>query len=176
MSRMTSAQYETGKVSDHCTATGVALKPGDPFVAALFQPEGEESLTRRDFTPAGWTSQRKPKGLFATWTGVVGAQEKSGRTIIDTASLLGLFDQLADTDDPKRLAFRYVLALILLRKRLLTPMGSRDAKTNQPAALLVRARGSSPEDPPLEVIDPAMDDATIAEITEQLRSLLRIDA
>ncbi|MBL8746547.1 MAG: hypothetical protein JNK58_09365 [Phycisphaerae bacterium] len=176
MSRMASPQYETGRIAERCAATGEALKPGDPFVAALIQVKGEESLIRRDFTPKGWAGQPKPAGLFATWSGVVPASEKSKGTAIDTASLLGLFEQLAETDDPKRQAFRYVLALILMRKRVLMPMGSREANGDKPGALLVRPRGSQPEEPPIEVIDPAMDEATVGEITDQLRTLLRIEA
>ncbi len=176
MSRMASSQYEIGRIAPQCSATGEPLNPSDPFVAALFEVDGAESLVRRDYSPAGWDSLRDRKGLFASWRGVVPSAEKTGRTTIDLPSLLGLFEQLAETEDPKRLAFRYVLALILMRKRALTPAGTREAKGAQPAALLVRPRGSSPEDPPIEVIDPAMNEATVGEITEQLRSLLRIDA
>lgn len=173
---MASTQYEIGRVGECCAASGVALKPGDAFVAALLSDGGDESLVRRDYTPEAWASGPRPAGLFASWTGVVPTAEKSRTAVIDTASLFGLFEQLAETDDPKRLAFRYVLALILLRKRVLTPAGTLGARGDAPAALLVRQRGSNPEEAPMPVVDPQMDDATIGEITEQLRTLLRIDA
>lgn len=169
MSRMASSQYEIGRVAERCHVSGSPLGPGAAFIAALFETDAG-SLERRDFTPEAWGALAEKKGLFASWKGVVPQPDKPGRTVIDAGSMLGLFEQLGEMDDPKRLAFRYVLALILLRKRMLLPAGMA-----KPGILPVRMRGSSPEDPPIEVIDPAMDESTVLEITEQLRSLLRIE-
>lgn len=171
---MAPSSYETGRVADRCSLTGEPLKPGEPFVAALFETESGEGFERRDFTPDAWSSAPK-SGLFATWRGIVADQHKQSRAVIDTDSLLGLFEQLGESDDPKRRAFRYVLALILLRKRALLPSGSQEARGDRPLALFVRLRGTPPDSAPIEVIDPAMDDSAIAEITEQLRTLLRIE-
>jgi hypothetical protein len=171
---MASSSYDTGRVAERCTATKEPFKPGDPFVAALFEMETGEGFERRDFTPAAWESVPK-SGLFASWRGVTPDRRPPARAVIDLESFLGLFEQLGEADDPKHRAFRYVLALILLRKRALLPAGSREARGERPAALLVRLRGTSPESAPIEVIDPSMDESVIAEMTEQLRTLLRIE-
>lgn len=173
---MATTEYEIGRIADRCSATGAPFAPGDPYVAALVESEDGEQFERRDFAPSAWDAGPKPPRLLAHWRGTTPTPDKVNKPVIDAPSLIALFEQLEGTEDPKRQAFRYVLALLLLRKRLLTPAGSVDASPSRPAALLVRPKGSAPEDPPMSVIDPAMDDATIAEITEQLRTLLRLDA
>jgi hypothetical protein len=174
MSRLTPAPYEIGRVSAQCAASGRPLVPGEPFVAALVAGEGE-TLERRDYSPEAWASGERPPRLFASWRGVV-PDPAAKAPAIDADAMLGLFESLADADDARHLAFRHVLALILLRKRLLIPAGSRPATANAPAALLVRLRGTPPESAPIAVSDPAMDEATVLDITERLRALLGIEA
>lgn len=176
MSRTAASQYEIGRIGERCAASGVEFKPGDPFVAVLIHAKDTDALERRDYTPAAWSGMARPAGFFASWAGVTPTGEKPRGAVIDTSSLLGLFETLSEAEDPKRLAFRYVLALILLRKRVLLPAGSVGPKGNEPGALLVRVRGSAPEDRPIEVVDPAMDEQTVTEITEELRTLLRIES
>lgn len=166
---MTQVQYETGRVSERCAHSGELFNPGDAYIAALFENESGDGFERRDYRPDAWERMERRPRLFAHWRGVVATPEKQSKPMIDAASLLGLFEQLGESAAPKQVAFRYVLALILLRKRALAPAG------NEPGALLVRARGAAPEEAPVRVVDPAMDDAMVAEITEQLRVLLRME-
>lgn len=173
---MASTQYEIGRIAERCALSGEPLKPGDEYVAALIESEGVEGLERRDYSAKAWEAATPPPRLFACWRATVPEQVKSGKAIIDAASLLGLFETLGESGEAKQAAFRYVLALLLLRKRLLLPAGTRAGTAGLPGALLVRMKGSAPEEPAIEVIDPAMDESTVAEITEQLRGLLRIDA
>lgn len=169
MSRLTQGEFDTGRFTGVCAASGRPIAPGDPYVAALFEVEGPQPLVRRDYLARAWESLPRPPGLFASWRGVARAPRKDGRAPIDADAVMGLFEQLEGASDPKRLAFRFVLALILLRKRLLSPAGSRAG------ALLVRRRGEPADAPPVEVIDPGMDEQTVADITARVRSLLGLD-
>ena len=173
---MTQAQYEIGRVSEQCALSGEPLKPGDPFVAALFEAAEGERLERRDYSPRAWASLGRPARLLAHWRGIVPSPDKDRRPLIDAGALMGLFEQLGESHEARQVAFRYVLALILMRKRVLVPAGSVAARGDAPGELLVRQRGAAPEEPPIHVVDPAMDEEMVGEITEQLRVLLRLEA
>lgn len=80
------------------------------------------------------------------------------------------------SSEPRRAGLRYVLALILLRKKLLiadTPSRATAAKAD-PSSLWVRPKGvpAPPEGPPLiEIKDPGLSETGLAEILADLESL-----
>jgi len=173
---MATPAFDLGRRSDCCAATGTPLKPGDAVVTALFERPGDEVLDRRDYLEAAWTELPRPEGLFAFWRGVVPDPGAPKSRLIDGASMMSIFEQLEGATEPRRIAFRYLLALVLVRRRLLTLVGSTPARGEDPTLLLVRPKGVAPEEPPIEVVDPLMDEATIADATEQLQSILKADA
>jgi hypothetical protein len=56
---------------------------------------------------------------------------------MDDEELLDLFESLEDANEPKKQAFRFLLALLLVRKRLLKYEGQR------PGLMLVRRRDAT---------------------------------
>lgn len=180
MSQITGAKYELGRRADRCAATGADLKPGDPIVVALVEREGDEGLDRLDFSAEAWDGGSRPDRLFAHWRTTVRERSATG-PVLDMESMLSLFEELgADSDDPRQNAFRYVLALALVRKRQLEMVGSRpaDADSGQPGALLVRVKGEAggPESPVIEVAEPSIDARTLAEVSERLGLLMKAEA
>lgn len=174
MSRMTTT-YETGRVGQVCAATGAPLPPGEIYVGALCEIDEDPGMQRFDYSKAAWDAGTRPPRLMAHWRGVVPARDKPDRPTLDAASLLSLFESLAEAAEPRHVAFRYVLCLLLVRKRVLSVTGTRDASPRGLAVMLVRPRGSAPEDPSIEVIDPAIDEVLLADITEQMRAALGIE-
>lgn len=175
MSRTTQPSYEIARVAEVCAATGAPFKPGDAFVAALFEADGDR-LERRDFAASAWSDDAPPPGVFAFWRGVVPEPSRSNRLVLPFDSLLDLFEQLEGAEDARRIAFRYVLALLLARKRLLSIVGERAPRDGHAGALLVRPKGAEPTDPPVEVADPGLDEAALGAVTEQVAEVLRLDA
>lgn len=109
--------------------------------------------------------------------------------LLDDAGLLDLFEQLdapstltaSPSDNPPespeqaraREAFRFILALMLVRKRILI------CESSQADRITVRVRQTSTEHargaaplPPVEVIDPGMDERTLADVTARLTAVL----
>jgi hypothetical protein len=166
---MASNSYEVGRLGLVCESTGKALAPGDGFVAALCEGENG-ALVRHDFSVGAWEAGARPAGHFAFWRGVVPAATKSAGPVLNLESLLDLFEQLGESTDGRRQALRSIIALILIRKRVLQVAGRRDGVT------LVRERGAAPESAPVEVADPALDAETLAQVTEELRTVLGIEA
>lgn len=177
MSRMTST-YELSRPSGVCAATGRPIAVGEPFMAALVERAVDGQLGRIDYSVEAWSGGARPgpeSRLIGTWRGVMRPAEGPRRALIDDAELLDLFEQLGAASAQRQLAFRYILSLILIRKRLLRHVGTRKAAGGTGETMLVqlsKAAGGGSEDPPIEVVDPGLDDQTIAEATEQLGEVM----
>ena len=169
---------DIARPTGRCAATGGAIEPGQTFVATL--AEADAGLTRLDYSAAAWEGGARPEPplLFVgSWRTIMPEPDARPRMFIDDDALIDLFEQLGEATEAKRLALRYVLALILVRKRLLRLEGS-DGTT-----MLVRPKGVDlPPDrggdgPPLvRVDDPGLDETTLNEVTEQLGVVLGDDA
>jgi len=195
MSRMATTDYEIGRPGNRCAVSGRELAVGEPFVGALLEIPEADDLERVDICPEVWDASRGQemhivevterrdgeeararRRVFAHWHGVIPETNKKTDPLIGADSLMGIFDSLDGTDDPKRVAFRYVLSLLLVRKRLLVLVGQRASGAQDPAVLLVRRKADGPEGEVVEVTDPALDEQSIVEVTEQLQSVLNTES
>lgn len=124
--------------------------------------ETDQGLKRDDFCIEAWEGGARPAGgaMIGFWRAVVPAATHKPRTLIDDGALLDLFEQLAEATEASRLAFRYVLALLLVRKRILR------VEPSPRGTLVVRTAGENPSR--YEVADPGLDETRLAEVTEQL--------
>src|SRR5205085_7273523 len=98
-----------------CAGTGRPLQPGERYFSALFDEAGQ--FIRKDYAAAAWSAP--PDGALAYWSGRVPEPNQKRRLIFDDELLLECFARLADEADPSRVQFRYVLALLLLRRKRL---------------------------------------------------------
>jgi len=109
-------EYDISRATGKCAATGREFKEGDFYHAALF--ESAEGFERRDYSLDAWSGP--PEGCVCHWKGRVPAREKKPATIaVDNSILMNLFCRLEDDHSEMRQKFRFVLALLLMRKRLL---------------------------------------------------------
>ncbi len=185
-------QYQVARPTGVCAASGNPLEPGSTCVAALCERSEDaenaenaenEGFERLDYTLEAWEAGARPERLFSFWKTVVAEPGARRRLFVDDEVLVDLFVRLADETQPRRVAFRFVLALILMRKKLLRFAGrkaaAREAAGNDaagpraPEQWLMRLRGSAPEDPPIEVANPHLDDDDVRELTAQLGEILQ---
>ncbi len=98
-----------------CAATGRALQPGERVYSALIDQEGQ--YVRRDFSAEAWRGP--PPGCVAHWISRVPNFPQKRRLTFDDDLLMECFERWADDIEPEKVRFRYVLALLLLRRRRL---------------------------------------------------------
>jgi hypothetical protein len=173
MSRTTTS-YELGRAAQVCAHTGDPLQPGDPIVVALAEHETDDAFDRFDYSRAAWDAGARPPRLFAWWSAEVPEPGHKPGPLVDSGALGGLFDSLADAEDPRRLAFRHMIALMLIRKRELVHAGSRPGAGDEPSVLLVRRKGEDAGAEPIEVVEPPKDPELLRAVTEQLAEIVSV--
>jgi hypothetical protein len=105
--------YQIQPSSRHCASSGRELKPGEKCFSVLLDEGG--TFVRKDYGVEAW--QGPPPGAFSFWQGRVSAGQAPRRPPIDDDLLLDCFTRLEGQDEPGRVNFRYVLALLLVRRR-----------------------------------------------------------
>jgi hypothetical protein len=108
---MTDYQIEAN--TRRCAITGRELKPGEKFYSVLLEEGGK--FVRRDYSGEAW--QGPPASGFSFWTGRIPVGEEDRRPRIDDDMLVDCFGRLEGDADPGRVRFRYVVALLLMRRK-----------------------------------------------------------
>jgi len=144
-------------------------------MAAICEREEDEGFDRLDFSLEAWESGHRPPRLFSFWKTKVAVGETRQKVFVDDEVLIDLFQRLADDQRPQRRAFRFVLTLILMRKRLLRFIGSERDETSGLDRWRMRMRGMPPEAPDLHVLNPGLVDDDVRELTAQLGEVLAGD-
>jgi hypothetical protein len=107
-------EYDIQAPARTCAATGRELKPGDRFFAVLTDDAGK--LVRTDYAAEAWPGP--PVRSVAYWAGKIPASgQKPRRPVVNDDLLLDCFERLRGTADPDGLNFRYVAALLLMRRK-----------------------------------------------------------
>ena len=97
-----------------CAATGRELRPGERYHSALCADGGK--LVRHDFAADAWAGP--PPGAIGHWTGrVPAADEAARRPPVDDELLAECFHRLDGSAEPAQVHFRYVVALLLMRRK-----------------------------------------------------------
>jgi hypothetical protein len=105
--------YQIQPNTRHCSATGRELRPGERHYSVLLDQGGK--FIRQDYSAEGW--QGPPHGAFSFWQGRISAGSAPRRPPIDDDLLMDCFLRLEGQTEPGRISFRYVLALLLMRRR-----------------------------------------------------------
>jgi hypothetical protein len=174
---LTGSSYPSVRPTGRCASSGEPFKEGDPYVATLVERQGQPGLERLDFSVAAWNKGERPQApfaLFGFWRARYQAQETKKQPLLGDAELLDLFEELASATEPRQLTFRYLLTLLLVRRRILRVVSTK------PGQMLVLPRGSSSGGEatrePIPVADPGLDDQAIADAIEQLGAIVATDA
>ncbi len=154
-----------------CAATGETLVANTIAMAALSDREADEGFDRFDYTIEAWEQGTRPERLFSHWRYTVPEAGKKPDIQIDDTVLIDLFDRLADDERPQRVAFRYILALVLLRKRKLQLLGREEFDDGE----LWKLRFKGIDGDPIYVKNPGIAEEEIQNLSEQLGEILQGD-
>ncbi len=156
--------FEIERSSGRCTVTGRELREGEVFYAVIF--EQGDGFRRADYSAEAWTGP--PEGAFCTFKSRVPVKARKKKLLIDDELLVQFFVRLDGTDEPSRLQLRFVLALILMRKRLLRYEDTRHTDDGSEAWQMRLAKEGSPH----QVLNPRLTDEQIESVSRQLGVIL----
>jgi hypothetical protein len=173
------AQYQVSRPTGRCAHSGEVIEPGSLYVAALRERPEDEALERVDYSLAAWEGGVRPEGLFSYWKAIAAQPgESRAMPLVDDGVLMDLFERLADDERPQRIAFRFVLGLILMRKKRLKLVGRAEPRDGAPERWQLQPRpaaaGAEPG-PPLELVNPQLTEDDLRELTEQLGEILQAE-
>ena len=109
--------FDVPRCSKVCAATSRELKPGEWFHSVLLIDKGE--IKRLDYSQDGWEGPPADETmeLIGHWKSRLPMANDNKAKLAPNDILLNLFDQLADEPDKREM--RYVLVLLLIRRRIL---------------------------------------------------------
>lgn len=154
--------YEIQRCTRTCAATGKELTPGEPFYSVLIA-EGAE-LKRYDYSIGAWKGP--PDGAIGWWKSQMPDPAAKRLHWAPNDVMLHFFEQL--DSQPDKQDMRYVLALLLVRRRVMRlEEREHDERGGEVLVLYCPRREKT-----YRVAAVAPDQARIDEIQEELAKLL----
>lgn len=118
-----SNEFPIGRLSGLCAGCSQALLPGQVYYAVIWQQD--EQYVRKDFDEKCWAAA--PADALGVWRAKVPVpQNKPRPKHVPAKLLMSVFERLGETEGVAATKMRFVLALLLLRRRLLRDAGLRD--------------------------------------------------
>ena len=150
-------QYKVTRPTRRCAAADRPLQPGEHYYSVI--SGDEDHLVRLDYAASDWTGP--PEGAIGHWKRQMPAAGPKKLVLAPPSVLIDLLRGLEQF--PERAAVRYVLALLLMRKRLVEPVESG----SESMTLNVLADGSQ-----IALATPPINPAEAKAIGESLDELL----
>lgn len=155
--------WDIGRPLGECSGTGRQIQTGEEYYGALV--ETEQGLQRRDFSQEYW--QQNEPSVYCHWKSVLPDADKKRKLFIDDEMLLSFFERLENEQEPEKLDFRFVLTLVLMRKRILKYLGSKiENGTEIWKVRIVPAKTEA------QVINPNLGEDQIEHLREQMGQIL----
>jgi hypothetical protein len=156
--------FEVSRAAGQCGTCGRAFTEGEEFISVVL--EVKEGFERRDVCAGCW--KEPPPEAVCFFKTRLAKKEKAKRTFVDDGVLVDFFLRLADAEEPHKQRFRFVLSLILLRKRLVKYERTiREELREFWEMRLMRDKTLH------KVFNPALADTEIEELTRELSTILQ---
>lgn len=146
-------EYKISRSSRRCARLDRAFKPGEVYWTVV--SEHDDELQRIDIAAEAWTVP--PEDCLAYWKNRMPLGQHRKLQLAPDAVLVDLLLQLAD--DPAQQAIRFLLALLLIRRKI-----ARQVEDEKPGVMQLEV---PPDDQKVSV--------TVCEITPELAQRLQVE-
>jgi hypothetical protein len=156
-------EYQIEATTRKCVASGRELRAGERIFSVLRSVEGK--FARQDYAPEVWRGP--PADAFSFWASRVPAADEVRKPPIDDELLLDCFRRLQGDQQPDRIQFAYVVALLLLRRKRLKFEAARVEEGRE----VLRFHCPRSRDV-FEAINPNLSDEEMASVQEEVFRVL----
>jgi hypothetical protein len=160
------ADWDIHKPLGVCSGSGRKIEPDEEFIAALIESGG--GFERKDYGAEYWMAN-KP-GVYCYWKSIMPKDDKKKKIFIDNDMLLAFFERLAAETDEEKINFRFVLTLILMRKRIVKYDSSETIDGKEIWTVKITGR-----DEKAQVANPNLTEDKIEQLSEQLGQILQVE-
>lgn len=163
---MVMSTYPIQNLSRRCCVTERELREGERYYSALFDEAGQ--FIRKDYAEDAWSGP--PQGIVAFWSGRIPASDRPVKPTINDELLLDCFNHLDEAREAEKVNFRYVLALLLMRRKRLKFEDVRRQSGEE--SLLLRCAKSGRR---YEVADPRLSEHEMNAVQDEVFRVLGWD-
>ena len=156
--------WDIGKSSLACVACGREFAEEQKVFSALY--DESVNLARKDYCSTCWP-QQETGAAFSFWQTAIPGRDAPVRRFVNDEIVLDLFRRLSGQDNAERRNFRYVLALLLMRRKVLKFRAFRREEGGD--VLVVYDRLGDCEH---AVLDPRLTEEQIQQVTEEVGQVL----
>ncbi len=160
------ADFKVNRCTRKCHALSRPLRDGEWYYSVVI--ENGEDLVRRDYSAESWTEP--PEGTVGWWKGRMPLAGTRKLVLAPDPVLIDLLRGMGDAIE--RRPVRYLLALTLLRRRIVTLLDSKSEEPT-PASLRLRVNADGSE---LEVTTCTISSRQTEELQTALQELLYCEA
>jgi len=160
------ADWEIRKSTGLCSGSGRAIELGQEYFAALV--ETDQGFERHDYCIEYWL-ENKPQ-VFYFWKTKLCDPDKKKKVFIDDDMLKAFFDRLEGESDTNKINFRFVMALVLMRKRILKYDSSRVEDGREIWTMKVACEKRT-----VDVVNPELSEDQIESLTENIGQIMQMD-
>jgi hypothetical protein len=160
------AEWEIHKPFGTCAGSGRAIRHDEEYIATLVETDGK--LERKDYCSEYWTANEP--AVYCYWKSVMPRADAKKKIFIDNDMLLAFFERLASETAEEKVNFRFVLTLVLMRKRILKYDSSKTEDGREIWTVKITGR-----DETAEVVNPHLTEDKIEQLSEQLGQILQME-
>jgi len=161
--------WEINKPLGQCCGSGKKIEYGEEYFGALVETGGE--LQRRDFSEDYW--EKEKPSVFCYWKSKLPDPGQKKQIFVDDQMLMAFFERLENETEQEKVNFRFVLALILMRKRRLKYDTTKVEEGKEIWHLKIV--GDKSAESRIEVINPRLDEEQIGQLSSQIGEILQTD-
>lgn len=168
---MAEIEWNIAKAGPQCCLCNTGFAVEAPYFSALLQEAG--GLTRKDYCGNCFQNQR-PADVYYFWKTQVPAEDPEARKawkqkpVVDIDYVFDFFKRLDGETSQQKIAFRYILALMLTRKKILVADSRTTLPDGSSAQVFAEKRGGQKH----TVIEPALNEEEISSVSAELGVLL----
>jgi len=124
--------WKISRRGNKCSHSGVEFADGENFYTCIFDDPESEGFLRKDFSETAWDELNETLKPFSFWRSICKyppAEEKF--EVLENESAEAMLRRMIEEDEAATENVRYILTLMLERKKTLRPVGTKETESSR---------------------------------------------